>query len=145
LTPGKHITYTSNMNSRYNKILKKIILVSVLLMFSCNNPPPICIVDTGVCSICLPCIVDVGVCHICLPCIKDVGVCSICLPCIKDKIPAQCTVANIETCVEACILEEGCFPSFSPKVCFRNCSTKCLNSFGCQWSKEKNHRETKGS
>ena len=122
MTPHKHITYTSNMNSRYNKVLKKILLVSVLLIFSCNEPPPVCIKDTGVCSICLPCIKE--------PCIKE--------PCIKDKIPTRCTVSNIESCVETCILEEGCFPSFRPKACFKNCSTKCLNSFGCQWSKEKN-------
>ena len=81
------------------------LLIPVLLMFSCGGKTGKITLDTVKCPTC---------------------VCS--------EVPKNCTIQNIESCVEKCWSDNNCFLSFGPKSCLKKCSKVCLNDFGCKWS-----------
>lgn len=87
---------------------KAILLISILIMFSCEAAP--------------------------VASLQDGSQCPPCSICKLESVPesaSACNAQQVEKCIEICIPKNKCF--FWGRTCIKNCAYGCLDSLGCNW------------
>ena len=89
-----------------NRMKKTILLIPILIMFSCWDINPVVSLK------------------------QDASRCPVCPEC-DSQAADTCTESKVEKCIENCIKDNKCF--FWGRSCIKNCTYNCLDNLKCDW------------
>jgi hypothetical protein len=89
-----------------NRIKKAILLIPVMIMFSCWDITPGASIK------------------------QDASRCPACPRCDSQSADT-CTEDKVEKCIENCIKDNNCF--LWGRSCIKNCAYNCLDNLKCDW------------